>query len=255
MNDGHCLVYRPFEPLSVPRPVDRITYLKNQCRGLRVLDVGAFDETEVTKRQHSSWRWLHAELAGVSKELLGVDSSPHLRSQGRITTSCGTTIVYGSVENMDDIVRSFRPDIVIAGELIEHTPNTLDWISRLSRIAVGARFVATTPNATSVLNLALSFMRRENCHEDHLQIYSFKTLTTLSRRLGMQKVRIVPYYYDPHLILGRTPTPLLPLVSLVNAVFLIPVQFLFPLTAFGLILDGVLGGPSAAEPRADGRSL
>jgi len=245
MNNRRHLVYRPFESLSVPRPVDRITYLRNQCRHLRVLDVGAFDETEVTKQQHSSWRWLHAELASVSKELLGVDSSPHLRSNGRITTSCGTTIVYGSVENMDDIVLSFRPDIIVAGELIEHTPNTLEWISRLGRIAPGVRFVATTPNATSLLNLGLSLIGRENCHQDHLQIYSFKTLTTLSRRLGMQGVRIIPYYYNPHLFLGRTPRFFLPFVSLVNLAFLVPVQFLCPLTAFGLILDGILGKPSA----------
>ena len=113
--------------------------------------------------------------------------------------------------------------------------------------ATGTRFIATTPNATSILNLGLAFMGRENCHQDHLQVYSFKTLTTLSRRLGMRNVRIIPYRYDPHLILGRTPGLLRPLVFLVNCAILVPVQFLFPLTAFGLILDGILGTPSAEE--------
>jgi hypothetical protein len=246
--DLHRLTYHPLEPLTVLRPVDRHGYLKKRCRGLRVLDLGAYDETEIDKSQHKSWRWLHAELAGVAKEILGVDASPKLKEQGAFRTTFGTRIVYGCVEKLDELLLSFRPDVVVAGELIEHTENTLGWLARIGQVVPGTRLLATTPNATSLINLVLSFLNRENMHQDHLQIYSYKTLATLARRLGMTDVVITPYFYHSHLFRARTPRLLVPFIYAVDYLCLTPVQYLFPMTAGGLILEGVLGGaaPSLA---------
>jgi hypothetical protein len=96
------LTYDPLERLAVPRPVDRVNYIKRLCRGLRVLDLGAYDETEISKPQHQSWKWLHAEIAGSAQEVLGVDASPALKSGG-IQTRVGTRIIYGQVENLDEM--------------------------------------------------------------------------------------------------------------------------------------------------------
>jgi hypothetical protein len=240
------LTYNPLEKLPVPRPVDRIAHVRERCRGLRVLDLGAYDETEIDKPQHGAWRWLHAEIAASAAEVLGVDASPKVKAAGGVTTPVGTRIVYGTVEDLGPLVRDFRPDLVVAGELIEHTPDTLGWLAALGRARPGVRLLATTPNATSVINLGLAFLRRENNHPDHLQIYSFKTLATLSRRLGLTDVSIRPYYYQSHLFLGKVPRFLTPAVWAVDWLALRPTQFLFPLTAFGLIWEGVL--PGAAGP-------
>jgi hypothetical protein len=240
--DLNRLSYHPLEKLAVSRPVGRIDYIRSRCQGLRVLDLGAYDETEVEKAQHPSWRWLHAEIAAVAAEVLGVDASPKLRDSGGVTTRAGTRIVYGTVEDLGPLVRDFRPDLVVAGELIEHTPDTLGWLAALGQARPGVRLLATTPNATSVINLGLAFLRRENNHPDHLQIYSFKTLATLSRRLRMTDVSIRPYYYHSQLFQGRVPKVLAPAVAAVDVLMLRPVQFLFPLTAFGLIWEGVLPG-------------
>jgi hypothetical protein len=236
------LRYLPLERLRIRRPVDRIAHVRERCRGLRVLDLGAWDETEVAKRQHASWRWLHAEIAGVAREVLGVDAAPEVARAGEVRTPCGTRIVHGRVEDLGDILRAFRPDLVVAGELIEHTPDTLSWLGRVGEARPGTRLLATTPNATSIVNLLLAFLSRESTHEDHLHVYSYKTLATLARRLGMREVVITPYYYHSHLMRGRTPRPLLPLVYLADYLCLAPCQYLFPLTAGGLILEGVLGG-------------
>jgi hypothetical protein len=240
------LTYDPLEKLPVPRPVDRIAYVKQRCRGMRVLDLGAYDETEVTRPQHRSWTWLHAEIAESAREVLGVDASPALQAAGGLDTRVGTRIVYGQVEQLDDLVRGFKPDLIVAGELIEHTHDTLGWLRKLARVAPGVPFVATTPNATSILNIGLAFLRRENCHPDHLQVYSFKTLATLSARVPMGEVSIVPYFYTPHLFQGRVPKVLAPAIGAIDVLALRPIQFLFPLTSFGLILEGTLG-PSAGR--------
>jgi hypothetical protein len=236
--------YHPLEKITLPRPVDRINYIKKQSVGLKVLDLGAYDETLIGEKQHSSWRWLHSEIAEVAQEVLGVDSSPEIKAQGRLKTPCGTTIHYGTVDALEEIVSVFNPDLIVAGELVEHTPNTLEWIIRLSLLSPGTRFIATTPNATSIINLLMSFLGRENCHEDHLHIYSYKTLATLARKAGMETLQIIPYYYDPHIFVGRFPNWLAPLIYSFNYFFTTPVQYLFPLTAFGLILDGSLNRAS-----------
>jgi 2-polyprenyl-3-methyl-5-hydroxy-6-metoxy-1,4-benzoquinol methylase len=235
------LRYLPLERLRVRRPVDRLAYVRERCRGLRVLDLGAYDETEVVKCQHGSWRWLHAEIAAVAREVLGVDAAPELAGTDGVTTACGTRIVHGRVESLDAILRDFRPDLVVAGELIEHTPDTPGWLTRIGEVRPGTRLLATTPNATSVINLVLAFISRENTHQDHIQIYSYKTLATLARRIALRDVVITPYYYHSHLMRGRAPRPLLPLVYAADYLGLMPIQYLFPLTAGGLILEGVLG--------------
>lgn len=234
------LTYHPLERLPVCRPVDRYRYVTERCRGRRVLDLGAYDETEIRKRQHGSWKWLHAQIARVADTVLGVDASADLPPAG-IQTPVGTRIVPGHVEDLSQLVREFQPDIIVAGELIEHTPDTLGWLSRLAAQAPGVPFLATTPNTTSILNVLLAMIGRENNHQDHLQVYSYKTLATLAARIPLRNGSLTPYYYDPHIFCGRVPKLMAPGVNLINWGFLKPMQYLFPLTAFGWILEGTLG--------------
>ncbi|HXC50819.1 MAG TPA: methyltransferase domain-containing protein [Candidatus Limnocylindrales bacterium] len=234
----HALTYHPLEKLSVARPVERIDYIVERCAGRRVLDLGALDETLIGKPQHSSWKWLHREIARSAAEVLGVDAGEEVRKSGEIRTDAGTRIVYGKVEDLDALMRDFRPEVVVAGELIEHTPDTLGWLTRAAAAAPGARLIATTPNATSILNILLSFASRESQHEDHLHVYSYKTLTTLAARLRLENAALFPYYYHSEQFRGRVPKPVAPLISAIDYAILMPIQYLFPLTAFGFILDG-----------------
>ena len=106
----------------------------------------------------------------------------------------------------------------------------------------GTGFLATTPNTTSIINLLLALLRRENNHPDHLQVYSYKTLATMASRIPLGRATLTPYYYDPHIFRGRLPRLLSPTVSVTDVLVLRPMQYLFPLTAFGWILEGTLGG-------------
>jgi hypothetical protein len=234
------LSYSPFEKLRVGRPVDRYAYVRERCRGQRVLDLGAYDESEVEKLQHPTWRWLHAEIASTASAVLGVDASPKLPREG-VVTRVGTTIRPGHVDDLGAVIAEFRPDLIVAGELIEHTPDSLGWLSRLAVSAPGTGFLATTPNATSLVNLLMAFLSRENNHPDHLQIYSYKTLATLASRVPLREPSLTPYLYDPHLLRGRLPGLAGAAASAVDALFLKPVQYVFPLTAFGWVLEGRLG--------------
>ncbi len=233
----------PLQPLAVPHPVDRYAYVRESCQGRRVLDLSAYDETEVDRRQDDSWRWLHAEIADVARDVLGVDASEKVRKTGGIDTDLGTRIVYGRVEELDDIVQDFKPDLVVAGELIEHTHDTIGWLNGLAHAAPGTRLLATTPNTTSIINVVLALLRRENAHPDHIHVYSFRTLGTLAGRIPLREVRITPYYYDPHLFVSRLSGRAKPTVGMLNRILRL-FQYVFPLTSSGLILEGTLGDPS-----------
>jgi hypothetical protein len=231
----------PFARLVVAKPVNRYNYVVDACRGERVLDLGAYDETEVYRQGSSSYRWLHADIAAVADEVLGVDASEALRLTGEIETAQGTRIVYGLVEDLDDIIASFRPTVIVAGELIEHTQDTLGWLSRVAASSPGVRFLATTPNTTNIINIMLALLSRELGHPDHTQVYSYRTLWTLAGRVPMTSFRIVPYFYNRHLFYDRVPKWCGPLVTFLDKVLLRPAQWLFPLTSSGLILDGTMG--------------
>ena len=79
---------------------------------------------EVHRYGSSVYRWLHADIAAVPDDVLGVHAAEALRSTGEIETTQGTKIVYGLVEDLDKIIADFRPTVIVAGELIELSPET-----------------------------------------------------------------------------------------------------------------------------------
>ena len=191
----HDLRYEPLERLHVPRPVDRLAFVAEACRGRAVLDIGAMDETAyLAKRGQGTW--LHERIAAVADRVVGVDSSDAVPEDG-LETGPRSRIVRGDVAHLDELLDrlDFRPDVVVAGELIEHVPNPLAFLQALAgspRLA-GAELILTTPNSTAVHNVAVGMLSRESTHRDHLCILSFKTLNTLCERAGLKHWTLVPY--------------------------------------------------------------
>src|SRR5690242_14057354 len=56
--------YDPLERLHVRRPVDRVDFISERCRGKRVLDIGCFDETALVKRDTK--HYLHGRISAVA---------------------------------------------------------------------------------------------------------------------------------------------------------------------------------------------
>ena len=226
------LAYTPFEKLAVRRPVDRLAFLREACRGKRVLDLGCYDETSLVKEGTS--QWLHGEIARAAASVLGVDSAEALPAEGLLTGKT-SRIVRGDVMRLDGVIRPDDLDIIVAGELIEHLPDALGFLSGLRRLFPDKALVLSTPNATSLTNGLLGLVGRENNHPDHLQIYSLKTLNTLCRRAGFRDWEIGHYYMTyAEMILRSGPAAKLAVRTAqagVNAA-----EALFPVLAGGLTL-------------------
>lgn len=237
--------YTPLEHLPVPRPCHRLQRLKLLCAGKNVLDLGAMDETAYRSKRGRG-DWLHEELAKVAKQVVGIDNSPLVPESG-LETAPNASIHRGDIMRLSDSWESlgklnrFEPDVVVAGELIEHLPNPLLFLQSISKNPRlrGKLLVITTPNATALHNCIIGLGSRESTHHDHLSILSYKTLCTLFHRAGYLSWEITPYYAQfPEmkqrqkgvgrwLIAGGERT--------INSL-----EWLFPLMSFGFVVSATI---------------
>ena len=228
------LSYTVGEKLLLPRPVERVSYIVEMCAGKNVLDLGCYDETALIKE--NTGKYLFTEISSVAKLHFGVDNSAQLPDTG-ITYSDKEKIFKGDIYNLHQMNFSDTEfDVIIAGELIEHLPNTLDFFKHIKQQYSGKKMICSTPNTTSFSNIVLALFKRESCHIDHLQVYSYKTLNTLCKLAGFTAWEIIPYHVKFTEMIMRSNGVKKLFVSssekLVNGV-----EVLFPMIAGGNILS------------------
>lgn len=231
--------YTPLERLDVSRPVDRISWLAAAARGKQVLDLGAMDETAYESKLRSGF-WLHEEVARTAMRVIGIDSSTLIPAEG-INTFPNARIEKVNVHELGSWLDrvEFEPEIIIAGELLEHLENPLNFLRMLKCEAklAGKTLILTTPNATAFHNCLIATLGMESTHHDHLSIFSYKTLWTLMSRAGLDEWEIIPYRSSfvemkrRRRGLGRA------LINCGETVVNV-VEHVFPLLSFGYIVRG-----------------
>ena len=231
------LRYTPLEAISVRRPVDRIAYIATSCASCRVLDLGAMDET-AWQSKRGRGTWLHEEIALLARQVEGIDSSELVPATG-LTTAPNARIRRGNIMDPEQLLADLEeiPDVIVAGELIEHLESPLELLRSFARVPklAGRTLILSTPNATAVHNFLVGLARRESTHHDHLCILSYKTLNTLCQRAGFSDWEIIPYYArftemeERHSGLAR-----LAVRSVERAVNFL--EWLFPLLSFGYLV-------------------
>ena len=231
------LNYTPTEKLTVNKPVNRIDYICKACINKNVLDLGCFDETALVKENTGTY--LFDEITKVAALHIGVDNSKLLPTEG-ITFSDTAKILRGDIYELDKAnIDDFDFDVIVAGEVIEHLPNTLEFFLGLKKKYPGKRLICSTPNATSFSNMVLSLFKRESAHIDHLQVYSFKTLNTLCRVAGFSNWQIIPYHVKYTEMILRSGNGKKQMVSLFESI-VNGTETLFPLTGGGYIVDVII---------------
>lgn len=228
------LNYTPTEKLIVKKPVERVKYITNICINKNVLDLGCFDETALIKE--NSTNYLFQQISNVSALHIGVDNSKLLPAEG-ITYSENVKILQGDIYDLDLLgLAQYNFDIIIAGELIEHLPNTLQFFKNLKRDFAGKRIVCSTPNTTSFSNMVLALFKRESCHIDHYQVYSYKTLNTLCRTAQFKNWEIIPYNVKFSEMIMRSGGIKKQLIKFSEKI-INGIEYLFPLSGGGYIID------------------
>jgi len=239
--DKRPLRYEPLEALPIIRPVDRIKYIAAACAGLCVLDLGAMDETAWNSKRGQGV-WLHEEIARSARQVYGIDNSEMIPAAG-LATGANATIRRGDITDPQRLLAELDqvPDIVVAGEIIEHLENPLEFLRNLARSKTlsGKTLILTTPNATAMPNVLIGLARRESAHPDHLCIFSYKTLTTICRRAGFSGWEIVPYYSRfTEMKLRHSGLSRMAIRAAESAVNRL--EWLFPALSFGYIVRAVI---------------
>lgn len=228
------LNYTPTEKLPIIKPVERVKYITNICINKHVLDLGCFDETALIKENSSNY--LFQQISDVAASHIGVDNSKLLPEEG-IKYADGAKILRGNIYQLNELdLKQYNFDVIIAGELIEHLPNTLEFFTSLKRDYDGVRLVCSTPNTTSFANMVLALFKRESCHKDHYQVYSYKTLNTLCRTAGFKSWKIIPYHVKFTEMIMNAGGLKKQLVK-VSEGAINGLEYLFPLTAGGYVID------------------
>lgn len=228
------LSYTPTEKLAVKKPVERVKYITNICINKNVLDLGCFDETALIKE--NSTNYLFQQISNVSALHIGVDNSKLLPPEG-ITYSENVKILFGDIYDLNKLgLAQYNFDIIVAGELIEHLPNTLEFFLNLKRDFSGKRIICSTPNTTSFSNMVLALFKRESCHVDHYQVYSYKTLNTLCKTAKFKSWQIIPYHVKFTEMIMRSGGIKKQLIKLAEKT-INGTEYLFPLTGGGYLID------------------
>lgn len=229
------VIYETLAKLHPQKPVERIGFIANECTGLRVLDIGCFDETALEKR--GTGNWLHERIAANAESVLGIDNSIKIPKEGIITGE-NSRIHQGNALELDGLFEKFF-DVIVAGEFIEHIDHPIAFIHNLKNLFPGTRILLSTPNGVSFANTLLGMISREAQHPDHVHVFTYKILNTICLRAGLADFKIIPYsFYATEMILKSAGVR----KSLAKAseIFIRPIEKIFPLLSFGYIIDARL---------------
>lgn len=183
----------PADGMALPRcsgMVDRRSFIPRRAEGQRVLHLGCVDDKFLESRIGTT-DLLHASLAAVAAEIVGVDiSEDGLRQLAAVVPG---RYVHGDVEKLSTLdLPEF--DLVIAGEIIEHLGSPGSFLSELRTVLErsGATALITTPNAYSWMGFArFALRRREPTHPDHVCVFS---PVTLQRSLDQAGLEVVDFW-------------------------------------------------------------
>lgn len=222
---------------SGTRIYDRVAYLIDAARGKRVIHLGFVDARNMEEKLESS-TWLHAQLASVAAELVGIDTD----ARGvEVARSLGYEVYVADAESAESIeATAVAPaEIVIAGEIIEHLDNPGGFLDAMCKlIAPGGSLVITTPNSTALTNVLFGLARREVQNADHVGWHSWRTLEALLSR-HRYDVTELAYYRHPRFV----PSPEEPIATRIRCnafnvyqALLCPLLTIAPSLADGLIV-------------------
>jgi 2-polyprenyl-3-methyl-5-hydroxy-6-metoxy-1,4-benzoquinol methylase len=175
--------------------IDRDELIVDRCKGKVVLHLGCVDYPLLDERLLTN-QLLHQKLVQSAKSVWGVD----LDEAGirRLTAECRIDkLLVADAEHLETVAgRIEQPEIVVAGEILEHVNNpglVLAGIRNL--LQPGGELLITVPNALAMRIWVHTFRHRENIHPDHVVYFSPYTISNLVSRFGFRVTRLWWYWY------------------------------------------------------------
>jgi SAM-dependent methyltransferase len=167
---------------------DRFERIRRYVERRTVLDIGAGSGLDRPD-------WMHAAIAEVANEAVGVELDPSLAERAR---DLGFDVIAADAQTME-LGRTFQ--VVWAGEVIEHLSCVGGFLDAARRhLEPGGVLVLTTPNVFAVSNFVYRIGGRPRVNKGHTCWFDEITLGQLLRRHGFETVEIA---YVRHRTPGR----------------------------------------------------
>jgi SAM-dependent methyltransferase len=180
--------------------VDRVTFIKEQCDGKKVLHLGCTNYPYTADSLKNN-DLLHFRLAEISRELYGFDFD---KEGLNVLRESGTKNLYfADLEKLDEVDLSETFDVIVAGEMIEHLSNPGLFLRGIKRFMhQDTKLIITTINAYGALRFTLYALRgkggtNEPVHPDHVFYYSYSTLNLLIKRADLSVDEFYLYGIGP----------------------------------------------------------
>ena len=169
------------KPDSEQKHLGRIPFLTDYVKGKSVIHLGCCDHLPLIKNKISKNQWLHKLVTEVSTECVGVDIDQEGISFLKDELKCDN-VVCADILN-DDIkeLESKQWDVMIIGEVLEHIPNPVEFLSKLSERYKGKvnTLILTVPNAFCISNFKDAFKGYEYINTDHKYWFTPFTLAKI----------------------------------------------------------------------------
>jgi hypothetical protein len=169
--------------------VQRVDFIKNACRNKKVLHLGCTNYP-YTEDAIMHEMLLHPELEKIAAQLYGFDSD---QAGLDILKQAGSKNLYrANLENLEEVTLEDSFDVIIGGEMLEHLSNPGLFLTGIKRfMREDTQLILTTINAYCAMRFLIYALRgkggrNEPVHPDHVGYYSFKTLSLMLERHGLQ---------------------------------------------------------------------
>lgn len=177
--------------------VQRVKFLRDTCRGKRVLHLGCTNHP-YTQDSIDSGMLLHDDLNAVAAELWGLDSDSG--SLKLLEAHGHKNLLLGDLEDLENVGTPGDFDVIVAGEMIEHLDDPGRFLRGIrTYMGPNTKLVITTVNAYCAFRFFHYALRgrrgvSEPTHPDHVSYYSY---TTLRNILGRHDLSVTSFlYYD-----------------------------------------------------------
>ncbi len=180
--------------------VQRVEYIKNICRGKKVLHLGCtnYPYTDSSLKNDDL---LHLKLREIADQLYGFDFDQ--RGLDILAALEIGNLYRADLEHLENLELDQTFDVIVAGEIIEHLSNPGLFLRGIKRFMnPHTKLLITTINAYGGLRFAQYALRgkggiSEPVHPDHISYYSYSTLNLVIKREDLRVEKFLFYDIGP----------------------------------------------------------
>jgi hypothetical protein len=178
-------------PLQI-NPQSREDYLLNIAKEKKIIHLGCLDHIPLIDQKIKNNIWLHKNLSEVAEKCIGFDINESGVSYVRETFNVSNVYYEDIVENASRNIINEKWDYIIAGEVLEHISNPVQFLEKIKSNYSGIvdKIVITVPNILCENRLKSAQKGFEIINTDHRYWFTPYTILKVVFDSGITPISI-----------------------------------------------------------------